>query len=180
MGDSVEIRELRRGEVEQVWSIDRSELIERVYHHKDGQLVLTPERCDVKGWSQGTVESYRPWLLDCFDRGGAFFGAFESGRLVGVSVLESRLISSARDQLQLKFLHIGREHRKTGLGRLLFDLAVARARDMGARRLYVSSTPSENTVEFYLHLGCRVTAEVEPELFAQEPEDIHLEFEIPE
>ena len=174
----MDIRELRREEVEQVWSIDRSELIERVYHHSDGRLVLASERYDIDGWSPETVESYRPWLLDCFDRGGTFFGAFEDDRLVGVSVLENRFIGPARDQLQLKFLHVGREHRKLGLGRVLFDLAVARAWEVGARRLYVSWSPSEKTVGFYVHLGCRVAAEVEPELFEQEPEDIHLEFEI--
>ena len=176
----MDIRKLRREDVERVWSIDRSEVIESIYHHRDGLLVLVPERHDVKGWVQETIESYHPWLLDCFDRGGAFFGAFENGRLVGVSVLESRFIGAAHDQLQLKFLHIGRGQRRMGLGRRLFDLAVERAREMGARRLYVSSTPSENTVDFYLHLGCRVASEVDSELFEQEPEDIHLEFLIPD
>jgi N-acetylglutamate synthase-like GNAT family acetyltransferase len=33
-----------------------------------------------------------------------------------------------------------------GLGSALFEKAVARARELGARRLYISSTPSENTV----------------------------------
>jgi predicted N-acetyltransferase YhbS len=84
-----------------------------------------------------------------------------------------------RDQLQLKFLHVGRRHRQAGLGRALFEKAVARARELGARRLYISSTPSENTVRFYLRRGCRVTDEVDAALFELEPEDIHLEFDIP-
>ena len=56
---------------------------------------------------------------------------------------------------------------------------MARARELGARRLYISSTPSENTVRFYLRRGARVTNEVDAALFALEPEDIHLEFAIP-
>ncbi|MCK4514867.1 MAG: GNAT family N-acetyltransferase [Spirochaetaceae bacterium] len=174
------IRELQRDEVQQIWSIDRSEVIDNVYHHEGGRLVLRPEHYDMQGWPSGEAEAYGPWLLDCFDRGGTFLGAFEDGSLVGVAVLESRFIGRAKDQLQLKFLHVSRGHRKTGLGRTLFDLAVARAEELGARRLYVSSTPSENSVEFYLHLGCRVTNEVDPALFEMEPDDIHLEFDIPE
>jgi len=170
---------MRRTEVALVWSIDRSELIERVYRYDSGKLILTPERHDVSGWEDATIGAYEPWLLDCFDRGGTFFGAFEADQLVGVSVLESRFISEAKDQLQLTFLHIGRSHRRSGLGRRLFDLAARRARELGARRLYISSTPSENTVEFYLHMGCRVTDDVNPELLAAEPEDIHLEYSIP-
>jgi hypothetical protein len=57
---------------------------------------------------------------------------------------------------------------------------VAKARELGARRLYISATPSENTVRFYLRRGCRVTDDVDAALFALEPEDIHLEFDIPE
>jgi hypothetical protein len=56
---------------------------------------------------------------------------------------------------------------------------VARARELGARQLYVSATPSENTVRFYLRLGCRVTDDVDATLFNLEPEDIHLVFDIP-
>jgi predicted N-acetyltransferase YhbS len=174
------IRELQRDEVELVWLIDRSEVIERVYYHEHGGLVLKQEKYDVPGWQRETIDEYQPWLLDCFDRGGAFFGAFEDDRLIGISVLETRFIGRAQDQLQLKFLHVGRARRQTGLGRTLFNLAVSRARELGARRLYVSSTPSENTVEFYLHLGCRVTEDVDRELFRAEPEDIHLEYDIPQ
>jgi GNAT superfamily N-acetyltransferase len=77
------------------------------------------------------------------------------------------------------FLHVSRAQRKTGLGRALFEKAAAKARGLGARRLYISATESENTVNFYLAIGCRVTDEVDAELFALEPKDIHLEYAIP-
>jgi hypothetical protein len=60
----------------------------------------------------------------------------------------------------------------------LFGLARATARARGARRLYISATPTENTVKFYLRLGCAVTREPDADLFALEPEDIHLECEV--
>jgi len=172
------IRPLAREEVGQVWSIDRSEVIEKIYYEERGRLVARPGRYDLKGWPPGDVESAGPRLLDCFDRGGFFYGAFEGGHLKGAVALERRFIGRAGDQLQLTFLHVSRDRRKTGLGRRLFEVAVARARELGARRLHVSATPSENTVEFYLHLGFRVTDEVDAALFELEPDDIHMEFEI--
>lgn len=175
----MEIRELERRELADLWSIDRTELVERIYRCKDGVLVLEPVHFDLKGWPPGTPEHHAPILLDCFDRGGSFYGAFDGERLVGAAVLESRFIGRARDQLQLAFLHVSRAHRKTGLGRTLFERASARARALGARRLYISATESENTVNFYLARGCRVTDEIDAELFALEPEDIHLEYGIP-
>jgi hypothetical protein len=57
-------------------------------------------------------------------------------------------------------------------------VAKATARERGAKRLYISATPSENTINFYLRRGCVVAAEVDPHLFELEPEDIHLECDV--
>ncbi len=174
----MKIRELERQEIHDIWSIDRAEVIDRIYYREHGELVLKPEHYDMQGWPPGEPEHYGPILLDCFDRGGIFYGAFDGETLIGAMVLENRFIGRGKDKLQLKFLHVGRRHRQAGLGRTLFEKAVARARELGARRLYISATPSENTVRFYLRRGCRVTDDVAAALFALEPEDIHLEFDI--
>lgn len=50
------------------------------------------------------------------------------------------------------------------------------AKENGANGLYISSTPSENSVNFYQHLGCRLIDIPDPELYEREPEDIHLVF----
>ncbi len=168
------IRDLDRNEIENIWSIDRREVIENVYHLEQGSLLLKPEYYDMQGWPPGEAEIYTPLLYKSFDRGGWFHGAFEEARLVGVAILDNKLIGKDKDQLQLKFLHVSRDYRKQGLGRKLFDLASEEARKRGAKQLYISATPSENTVNFYLNLGAVVADEPDPELFELEPEDIHL------
>jgi GNAT superfamily N-acetyltransferase len=110
-------------------------------------------------------------------RGGWFLGAFEAARLVAVVILNSQRIGAHQGQLQLKFLYVDRSHRNLGMATRLFGRARATARERGASRLYISATPSENTVEFYLRLGCAVIREPDAGLFALEPEDIHLECE---
>jgi predicted N-acetyltransferase YhbS len=171
-------RELLREEIEQVWNIDRSEVIDNIYHLENGSLVLKPEHYDIPGWPPGEAERYTPILLDCFDRGGWFYGAFDHAKLVGIVVLESKRIGEHKDQLQLKFLHVSSSYRNRGLGKRLFELARATARERGARRLYVSATPSENTVNFYLRLGCAVAGKPDPELIELEPDDVHLECDV--
>jgi len=171
-------RELLREEVSQVWKIDRREVIENVYYLENGALVLRPEHYDMMGWPPGEPEKYTPILLDCFDRGGWFFGLFDDAELIGVAILENKFIGENKDQLQLKFLHVSSNYRNQGLGTKLFELARATARNRGARQMYISATPSENTIQFYLRLGCVVTREPDPELFELEPDDIHLEFRV--
>ena len=81
--------------------------------------------------------------------------------------------------LQLKFLHVSRDYRKRGIASTLFKLAVEKAKAQGAKKLYLSATPSENTINYYMQPGCFLANEIDPELFALEPEDIHLEYIIP-
>ncbi len=168
-------RELTREEIGQIWDIDRSEIIENIYYPENEGLVLKPEYYNMTGWPPGEAELYTPLLLDCFDRHGWFYGLFDDGRIIGVVVLESKFIGSRKDLLQLKFLHVSSAYRKQGLGHRLYELARDRARTLGAKGLYISATPSENTVNFYMRLGSVVTKEPDPQLFQLEPEDIHLE-----
>ena len=175
----ITIREINRHELQDIWKIDRSEVIHNTYSVERGELVLKPDYFDAKGWPPGEAECYGPILLDCFDRGAAFYGAFDGARLVGAAVLECKFIGQPSDQLQLVFLHVDCRYRNRGLGKTLFEKAVEKAKQLGAKRLYISATPSENTVRFYLRLGCVVTNEINPELFALEPDDVHLEYRIP-
>jgi predicted N-acetyltransferase YhbS len=172
------IRLLQREEIPFIWKIDRREVIENVYSLRDEKLVLQPEHFDMQGWPPGEAELYTPILLDCYDRGGTFWGAFENDTLIGVTILESKFIGSQQDTLQLKFLHVSRDYRKRGIASALFKLAVERARMLGAEKLYISATPSEHTINYYMQLGCVVATETDPELFSLEPEDIHLEYKI--
>ena len=167
-------RILTRGEIIQIWSIDRREVIENVYHLENGSLVLKPEHYDIQGWPSGEAEIYTPLLYKSFDKRGRFCGAFDDKTLVGIAILDNKFIGKDKNQLQLKFLHVSRDYRKQGLGRKLFDLVMDKARERGALQIYISATPSENTVKFYLKLGAVVTDEPDPELFELEPEDIHF------
>jgi GNAT superfamily N-acetyltransferase len=170
----MEMRLLRRSEVELIWTIDRSEVHHRVYELRDGQLVLTPSYFEIPGWRPETVAKETPMLFDCFDRGGTFLGVFDGEALVGVGVLESARVGRAGDQMQLSYLYVSRAYRGRGVGRKLFEAVVSRAREAGASALYVSATPTENTVDFYLNRGCVLAPEPDPKLMAAEPDDIHL------
>ncbi len=171
-------RRITRGEIPRIWEIDRSETVERIGRVESGALVLTPSRIEATGWPPGEPERYTPILEDCFDRGGWLYGLFDLDRVVGAAALESRFIG-AGDQLQLMWLHVGRAHRGRGLGGRLFELAAREAAERGAKRLYISATPSENTIAFYLGRGCTLASTPDPELLALEPEDIHLECALP-
>jgi predicted N-acetyltransferase YhbS len=171
---SMEFRPLRRDEIELIWTIDRREFIAGSYRVQAGELVLMPVEIDVPGWPADTL-LMTPLLYECHDRGGQFFAAFEGDQMAGLAVLDTVWRGERHDLLQLEFMHVGRDHRGNGLGTRLFEQARAAARSCGAVGMYISATPSENTVHFYQGRGAMLISTPDLELFAKEPEDIHLE-----
>ncbi len=73
------------------------------------------------------------------------------------------------------FHQVDSNYRHMGVGGKLFQEVIKRAKGLGVKSLYISATPSKNTIGFYFHMGCRLVSEVNQELFCLEPKDIHLE-----
>lgn len=172
---NMKIRYLSRDEIENVRNITRNEVVEQVYYFESGKLVLKDEFHDMKGWNPCELERCVTHLYDIYDRNGTLFGTFVENRLIGISALESKFIGPDKDQVQLYFHHVDSNFRHKGVGGRLFREAVKRAKEVGANSLYISATPSKNTIGFYFHMGCRLVSEVNQELFRLEPKDIHLE-----
>jgi len=172
----VRLRPLPSEELARWLEIDRRELIEGVYYVEDGALVLHPERHDVQGWFQSPEELQRMTedLRERQARGALVVSAWDVDRIVGVVVLDNVPLGPQGDQLQLRLLHVSRDYRDQRVGGRLFEVARAEACRRGARDLYVSATPSEHTVRFYLSHDCRLNPQPDPDLYAEEPEDIHL------
>ena len=168
------MRLLTRDEVELIWTIDRSEVHHYTYELREGELVRVPNYFEVPGWRPDAAAKETPVLLNRFDRGGTFLGVFDAEALIGMSVLESARVGPGRDQMQLAYLYVSRTFRGRGVGMRLFEAAVSLAREAGAKALYVSAAPTENTVDFYLNRGCVLAPEPDPALLAAEPDDIPL------
>lgn len=119
-------------------------------------------------------EDWRPVIAKwraLVEEGATAFGAFAGDRLVGIAILRFELTD---EMSQLAELYVDRGHRRMGVGGALVDEVEAAAKAAGAHRLYVSATPSDSAVPFYLGRGFAPVAEPRPELFALEPEDIHM------
>jgi len=164
------LRRLARDELELFWTIDRREIHHNIYVMRDGEMVLTPFYYDVPGWPN--TDSSK--LYGCFDRGGTIFGMFDGDLLVGSSAADTVPRGANGDQLELRHLFVSRDYRGTGVGTKLFEAAKDVVRTQGAAWMYVSATPTENTVHFYLGRGCQLALPPNPELLALEPEDIHF------
>jgi predicted N-acetyltransferase YhbS len=174
----IEYRALSRAEISKFAHLDRSETVDHIYYVRDTSLVLEKEHWDVPDWSSAEKQRRIAALQALYDTGATFFGAFDGPILAGMAVLDHNPVRSGVGRLNLAGLWVSCPYRNKGIGKALLRLAEQKARQQGARALYVSATPSENTVRFYSSAGCQRADPVDPHLFEQEPEDIHLELRL--
>jgi len=172
----IEIRDLAHSELSRVGEIDRTERIEVIFEQHGTELTARHDGMDAPAWDPvgrggHSVDSQHRALVHYVEQGGVARGAFSQERLVGVGVVVPHRRPTTA---QLAYLHVSREFRSTGIGsRLCADLELV-AHHAGDTEIVVTATPSENTVRFYLGRRYRPMAQPLPELFALEPEDIHM------
>ena len=174
----MKFRSIERDELEKIRNMDRGELVDQIYYYKNGRLILVDEHYEISGWDPDNLKNIISNLYRLYDRNGTFISAFDNKNMVGIVALELNFIGKDNDTLQLDFLHVDRKYRKKGIGKSLLEMAAKRAKYLGAKKLYISATPSKNTIQFYLHNGCRLTEELNKELYELEPEDIHLDLDL--
>ena len=167
---------LEPGVIERLSEIDRSEHVTRAYELTAGVLTQVEVDWQVPNWfTEGAGDhSLSEQIAFCrshLDQGCVLLGALHENLLVGIAVVRSELHG---EMAQLAFLHVSREFRRQGIAQKLMDEACQIARSAGARRMYISAVPSDSAVGFYLFQRCELADPVDPELYALEPEDIHL------
>lgn len=178
----LQLRVLAAEETELLRTLDRSEQIEEAYALEGGRLVLRPAPCAVEGFDPAELDALLARQRRLIAGGGVVLGAFlgpaADRRLAGMASVERRLRGARRDRVKMDILYVGAPFRGRGVARALVARAAEAARSMDAVSLYVSATPTRRTVDFYLRCGARLAEEVDPELLALEPEDIHLELPV--
>jgi GNAT superfamily N-acetyltransferase len=155
--------------------IDRSERIDALYIQHGRQLEERHGDFDSPNWLEGDGEhSYaaqQAHVEELLASGAIALGAFDGERLAGIGVLVQHLRPGIA---QLAYLHVSNGYRAGGIGTRLSEDLDRIAREGRDTEIVVSATPSRNTVRFYMARGYQPMAEAFPELFALEPEDVHL------
>jgi GNAT superfamily N-acetyltransferase len=173
----VQIRRLPATAVSLVAAIDRSEHVDVQYQVIDGALQPIPATIteipawDPDGSGAHSVTAEIAFCESVVARGGILLGAFDGERTAGLAIVHPAFEPPLA---WLAFLHVSRPYRRKGAAQALWNVAAEIARAHGAASLYVSATPTESAVGFYLEQGCRLARPVHADLYAAEPEDIHL------
>ena len=173
----MQVRRLQAEDVSRVASIERSEHVDVQYRVIHGELREFPAAItEVASWDPigsgpHSVAAEIAFCSSVVAGGGILLGAFHAEHTAGLAIVQPRFEPPLA---WLAFLHVSRPYRRRGAAQALWDVAVDIAVADGAESMYVSATPTESAVGFYRRQVCRLAHPVHPDLFAAEPEDIHL------
>ena len=78
------------------------------------------------------------------------------------------------ERMILDLIQVDKDFRGQGIGSILWEKAVEEARLNGAKELYISACPSEETIGFYRAMGADVTNHPIISIANDEPDDLQL------
>ena len=152
---------------------DRRQEVRRVCVIENGRL-LCKEQTWTMDWS---LEHKREVAAELQSDGYIAYAVWENEKVIGFVSVVKQLVGH---RMVLDVIQVDRAFRGQGIGRRLFDLAAAEAKNAGATELYISACCSEETVNFYKAMGAKVTDHPIPEMAEAEPYDIQMTLELEE
>ncbi|MBZ9626167.1 GNAT family N-acetyltransferase [Clostridium sp. FP2] len=158
---------------------NRYQKISNVWRMIDGKKLLI-ENPFIENWDNELKrEIVYEDFTDCINSGGIVFGVFYNGNtLIAFSSLLHNFFGSQKQYVQLMQLHISTEYRRLGFGKELFALCVKKAKEWGAKKLYISGHSAEETQQFYEAVGCVDAKEINDDIASHEPFDVQLEYKL--
>lgn len=132
----------------------------------------------IDDWSESDYAFLIKCLKNTLKTGGAVFGAFDEGALKGFASVEAAPMPGMEEYRDLTSLHVSADRRGGGIGRSLFALAKKAAKDLGGKKLYISSHSAVETQAFYAAMGCRDAEKYSAEHAEKEPCDCQLECDL--
>lgn len=180
MDQGIQIKELTHADLhgDLLRGFDRTQQVNLVWRVIDGvkQVVAC---VFTESWDERQL---RDIVLGDFaetmEFGGKVFLAYEENRLMGFAALGGEALGMDGEYLQLIQLQVSLPERGKGLGKKLFFHCVEMAKEMGARKLYISGHSSVETQAFYKKVGCVDAVWIFEAQVEGEPFDIQLEYQI--
>lgn len=155
----------------------RHQVVNDCYRKIEGKWVIKPDPF-IDDWTQADYEFLVKCLKNTVETGGTVFGAFINGQLKGFASLESGFFGGENKYLDLSSIHVSEDMRGKGIGRKLFSEIKAKAKEMGAKKLYISSHSAVESQRFYQAMGCMEAKEYDAAHVEKEPFDCQLECEL--
>lgn len=176
--DKVVIRQMMIEDIHEdsLKTLNRYQEVKRVWRKEDNQWLIKPLSF-TEFWDENDkAELIKEEIIPILKEGGTMFGGFIGDDLVGFALLDDHFIGRLEEYIQLIQLQVSFDHRGQGIGSMLFNACVQKARHLGVSKIYISAHSSVESKAFYDHMGCVEASWLYDKQVALEPYDCQLEY----
>ena len=172
MVEKIEFKELQIADISKdiLDNYSRYKEMKRRYNYENGKWVIIDDDW-IDDWNKEKKDKVIIDFSDTINEGGYVFGAYEDKKMIGFAVLYNKKFGSNNQYIQLDNMQVSNGYRNKGIGKKLFEMCVKKAKETEIEKIYISANPSEDTVKFYISVGCKDAMEINKELAEKEPYD---------
>jgi N-acetylglutamate synthase-like GNAT family acetyltransferase len=174
--ENVEFKELSPYDVNNnlLDNFNRYQEVKKCYVKNNGEWIVKSNEY-IENWDQNKKHDVINNFSNTIKEGGFVIGAYDNNKLIGFSVLLNKIFGKNK-YIELKYIHVSFGYRNKGIGKILFELCIRKAKDIGIKRIYISANSSEETQRFYLGIGCIDALEINKKAAEDEPYDRQMEY----
>lgn len=174
--ESITYRKLSLEECEKINEMNPSQYIGRAWREVEGKRQLIEINYLDSDWPNGYQHHYNN-LRNTILSGGSAIGAFNcSNKLLGFATVNCLFFGKRYKYVLLDQLFITLEYRNRGIGKKLFMHSVNAAKEWNADKIYICAGSAEETIAFYLAIGCKEAEEINKVFYESDPRDFQLEY----
>lgn len=155
-------------------AFQRRQIVRKCWR-REAKLWVIRDAPFIDEWSPEDYALLVKCLQNTVNSGGIVYGAFFEQMLKGFVSVEPQLFGGNHKYMDLTSIHVSADMRGAGIGRTLFRMAMAWAREHGAKKLYISAHSAVETQAFYRAMGCTEAAVYQQAHIESEPFDCQLE-----
>lgn len=141
----------------------------------DGEYLLKPVHY-IEDWNLAEKRKLAQKILNGIINGSIAYAAIINDEIVGFAFLERELFGSENQYVDLAEFYVSKPQRRMGIGKKLFDMVCDGAKELGAKKIYISAHSAKESIAAYKSYGCVLAEEINIDLAEREPCDLQMEY----
>lgn len=159
-------------------SLDNFKRYQEVYEcwrYTDNGYSLLPVKY-TEDWNLLELRELSARIIEGIKNGNVALGAFLNDEVIGFAYIDKTPFGSKNQYIDLAEFYISTPYRNQGIGKILFNMAAQKAKQLGASKLYISAHSAKESISAYRSYGCTFAEEINETLSNKEPFDLQLEY----
>lgn len=151
--------------------------VSNCWRNIDGKYKLIPISY-TEDWNLFERKNMAKKIITALNSGATAIAAVIDKSVIGFALLSDLLFGSSKQYVNLKEFYVSEPYRRNGIGKLLFDKICLKAKNLGAKKLYISAHSAEESIAAYTKYGCLLAEEPDAAHIEKEPFDLQLEYDL--